>query len=162
MDEHVLILIYLWTSLAALVALVVWKGRTAVKRGIQSKIAQIAYDLEEAERLKEEAQQTLAEYKRKQREAIAQAEEIVDHAKKEAERLQELGREKLEAALARREAQAMDKIAQAEEAAMREVRHTAVEIATAATAEILKERMSGAEGDRIIDEAIKDLGGKLH
>ncbi len=162
MDEHVLILIYLWTSLGALVALVVWKGRAAVKRGIEAKIAQIAYDLEEAERLKEEAQHTLAEYKRKQREAIAQAEEIVDHAKKEAERLQELGREKLETALARREAQAMDKIAQAEEAAMREVRHTAVEIATTATAEILKERMSGAEGDKVVDEAIKDLGGKLH
>jgi len=162
MDEHVLILIYLWTALAALAALVVWKGRSAVKQAIQSKIAQIAYDLEEAERLKEEAQQTLAEYKRKQREALAQAEEIVDHAKQEAERLQELGREKLEAALARREAQAMDKIAQAEEAAMREVRHTAVEIATTATAEILKQRMSGAEGDKMVDEAIKDLGGKLH
>ncbi len=162
MDEHVLVLIYMWLALGALVALVVWKGRSAVKQAIQSKIAQIAFDLEEAERLKEEAQQTLAEYKRKQREALAEAEEIVDHAKKEAERLQQLGREKLETALARREAQAMDNIAQAEEAAMREVRNTAVEIATAATAEILKERMSGDDGDKLIDDAIKDLGGKLH
>ena len=162
MDEHVLVLVYLWLALGALVALVVWKGRTAIKNGLQAKIRQIAFDLEEAERLKEEAQQTLAEYKRRQREALSQAEAIVDQAKREAEQLQKLGQEKLEAALAHREAQAMDKIAQAEEAAMREVRNTAVEIAAAATTEILRERMSGAEGDRLIDEAIKDLDGKLH
>ena len=56
----------------------------------------------------------------------------------------------------------MEKIAQAEQAAILEVRHKSVDIATAAASKILAEQMSGEDGDRMVDQAIEDLGKKLH
>jgi len=162
MDEHSLQLFWLTVSLLVIIALAVWKGRKAIQEGFKAKIAEIALELKQAEQLKEEAQQTLAEYKRKQREALAQAEEIVEEARREADRLQAIGREKLEASLSRREAQAMEKIAQAEQAAILEVRHKSVDLATEAASKILADRMSGEDGDRMVEEAIEDLGKKLH
>ena len=149
MDENLWQLFWLAVSLLVIVGLVFWKGRQAIQEGFAAKIAEIALELKQAEQLKEEAQHTLAEYKRKQREALAQAEDIVEEAGHESERLQKFGREKLEAALKRREAQAMEKIAQAEQAAILEVRHKSVDIATAAASKILAEQMSGGQSEMI-------------
>ena len=68
----------------------------------------------------------------------------------------------LEAALVRQEAQARDKIAQAEAHAIQEVRNAAVEVAIAATRRILAERLSGPEGDAVVERAIAQLPQKLH
>ena len=48
--------------------------------------------MEEAEKLREEAQDLLASYQRKQRDAVKGAEAIVEHAKDEAKRLTQQGR----------------------------------------------------------------------
>lgn len=61
--------------------------RKAVTGALDERAEQIRKQLDEANKLREEAQATLASYKRKQRDALKEAEEIVTHAKAEAERL---------------------------------------------------------------------------
>ena len=119
-------------------------------------------EIEEAQALREEAQKTLAEYKRKQRDALKEAEAILDHAKVEAKRHGEQAERDLEAALERREQAAVEKIAQAEAQALQEVRDQAIEMALAATAKLISDNLDQGRADQMIDRAIRDLSGKLH
>ena len=92
-----------------------------VTEALDARSAQIAQELDEARKLREEAQALLANYQRKQRDAEQEAEEIVTQARAEAERLAAETRETLAAQLERRTKQAEDKIAQAEAQAVKEV-----------------------------------------
>ncbi len=130
-------------------------------RGLDSRIERIKAEIEEAERLREEAQALVATYQRQHRQALQEAEEIVAKAKADAERHRAEAEAAIEAAFRRQEQQARDKIAQAEAAAIQEVRDVAVEIAMDAAEKLLAERLDGAEGERMIDRAIEELPTKL-
>ncbi|MEQ8441505.1 MAG: F0F1 ATP synthase subunit B [Alphaproteobacteria bacterium] len=142
--------------------LVIWKGRPAITGAIDARIDRIRAEIAQAEQLKEEATAKLAELKRAQREATDQASAIVDNAKSESKNLKKELDARFKDAMARREQQAMDKIAQAEANAMAEVRGLAVDMAIAATTQVLKDRMGGADGDKAIDDAIASIPGRLH
>ncbi|MBC8338120.1 MAG: F0F1 ATP synthase subunit B [Rhodospirillales bacterium] len=130
--------------------------------GLDKRADKIRNDLEEAEKLRQEAQDLLAGYQRKQRDAIQEAEDIVQHAREEAERLAVQGRENLEAALERRKNLALERIAQAEAQAIDIVRAKTVDLALDATREFLTKELKGKQADALIDQAIKDLPEKLH
>ncbi|MFZ9449319.1 MAG: F0F1 ATP synthase subunit B [Alphaproteobacteria bacterium] len=142
---------------------VVWKPlRSALVGGLDARAERIRKELDETPRLREEAQTLLADFQRKQRDAIQEAETIVARARGEAERLQRDAQARLEAELKRREAQAMQRIAQAEQSAAAEVRTAAVDIALAATRQILAQKLDETAQGRLIDEAIRELPGKLN
>ena len=122
----------------------------------------IAKQIEEATRLRDEAQELLASYQRKQRDAVKEAEQIVTAAEEEAKRLGERAAENLERALKRREQAAMDRIAQAEAKAVAEVQSLAVDVAVDATRRLLTEQVAGKKADAMVDAAIKELPEKLH
>lgn len=128
---------------------------------LDKRSQQIESDIREAEKLREEAQDLLATYERKQKEAIKEAEEILAKAKDEAKRVSEHGQERLAQALARREKQATDRIAQAEIQAIEEVRNVTVDIAMDAARELIASR-TDASDDALIDATIGGLGKKLH
>ncbi len=111
----------------------------------------------EAERLQEEAQGLLADYRRKQREAEEEAKQISQRAKAEAERLARELTESLGKTLKRRKRQALDRIAQAEAAAISEVRSMAANLAMEATQQLLIEMVEGGKADELVNAAIKDL-----
>jgi F-type H+-transporting ATPase subunit b len=129
---------------------------------LDGRTARIKRDLEEAARLREEASAMLAQYQRKHRDAMSQAQEIVEHARAEAERLAQQSAKELEASLARRESLALQRIAQAEGQATAEVRAAAVDIAIAATQTLLTQKVDGAKADALIEQAIRQLPAKLH
>jgi len=87
---------------------------------------------------------------------------MVARAKEEADRIAREGAEALEATLKRREELAMEKIAQAEADAVREVRAMSVEIAVDATRALIADKLDGARAGAMVDEAISDLSQKLH
>ncbi|MCT8158843.1 F0F1 ATP synthase subunit B [Pseudoruegeria sp. SHC-113] len=122
----------------------------------------IKSELDEARALREEAQTVLASYERKQREVQEQADRIVAHAKEEAKLAAEAAKKDLEASIKRRLAAAQDQIASAEASAVKEVRDTAVNVAVAAAAEVVAKQMTAADGNALIDAAIKDVSAKLH
>lgn len=122
----------------------------------------IAKELDEAARLAEETQAALAEYQRKQRDAVKEAEEILTRAEAEAKRMGEAAAQGLAAALERREQLAIEKIAQAEARAIEEVRNAAVDIALSATRKLIEENVDKGKSDALVADAIKELPGKLH
>ena len=129
---------------------------------LDARVRAVQASLDEAASLREEAQQLLAEYQRKQRDAVKETEAMVARAKEEAERISRDGAEALEAALKRREELAIDKIAQAEADAVREVQRISVEVAIDATRVLIADKLDGARADTLIDEAISDISNKLH
>lgn len=149
-------------SFVIFVLLVVWKGRSAIANAIDGRIARIREEIAQAEQLKEEASAKLAELKRAQRDATEQAAAIVENAKNETKIMKKEQDARFKESMTRREQQAMDKIAQAEANAISEVRSLAVDMAITATAQVLKDRMGGKDGDAAIDQAIAALPGKLH
>lgn len=153
-----------WVAIAfvVFVAVVFKPIRNAAASALDGKIAQIRDEVEEAQRLREEAQATLASYQLKQRDAAQEAESMMAQAKAEAEAHRKAAENALEATLRRQEQAALDKIRQAEATAVQEIRDRAVAVSLAATVKLLEEKLSGEAGDALIDDAIKSLPNRLH
>ena len=153
-----------WVAVAFFVfmGLMFWKARKPVLDGLDSRAERIKSELDEAQRLREEAQKALAEYKRKQRDALKEAEEIVAHAKAEAERLRKSAEADLEASLKRREELAMAKIEQAELNAINEVRNQAVDVAVAAAAKLIAQQVDDKKAEELTSSAIRDVAQRLN
>lgn len=141
----------------------VWKpGAKAVTQMLDERADKIRADLEKAAKLREEAQALFAEYQQKQRDALKEAEAIVASAKAEAERLSAQAAADLETSLKRREQLALQRIAQAEQQAMADVRAAAVDLALSATRKLLTDKLDTARHEALIEGAIKELPGKLN
>jgi F-type H+-transporting ATPase subunit b len=154
-----------WVAVAflLLIALFVYlKVPAKVIQMLDERAAAIARSLAEAEKLKQDAENLLKEYQKKRREAEREAEEIVALARREAEAYAAETREKLNELLERRSGVAQQKIAQAEAAALKEVRSAAAELAVSLATETLKEQLKGEQGTRLIDRSIEDLKDKLN
>ncbi|SDG45994.1 F0F1 ATP synthase subunit B [Roseospirillum parvum] len=153
-----------WVGLAFLVvvAAAFRPAFRAITTSLDTRAAGIKSRLEEARKLREDAQAMLAEYQRKQKEALKEAEDILAQARGEAERLHQKGLQQLEESITRREQQAQERIAQAEAQAVREVRTQAVDVALAAAAKVIAERLDANQSATLIDAAIKDLPQRLH
>jgi len=122
----------------------------------------IKSELDEARALREEAQTILASYERKQKEVQEQSDRIVEAAKEEARLAAEAAKEDLKKSIARRLAAAEDQIASAEASAVKEVRDQAIDVAIHAAREIVAAQMTAAQGNALIETAIKDVDAKLH
>lgn len=153
-----------WVALSfAIFVIVMFKPAKRMLTGaLDQRIAQIRQEVEEAQRLRKEAQAALASYQRRQREVHQEAENIVAHAREEAERARARAAAELDEAITRREQQAAAKIAQAEAAAIDEIRERAVDLAIAAAGELLAEKMFGKAGGETLSSAIEELPDKLH
>ncbi len=143
-------------------AAVIRMAAAPIAGALDGRAARIAAELDEARQLREEAQRMLGEYQRKQRDALKEAEQIVALAKSEAERAAAQAERDLAAALERRQAQALEKIALAEAKAAAEVRNTAVDVAVAAARRMLAQELDAPRKSRLIDDAIAELPRLLH
>ena len=131
-------------------------------KALDDRADAIRKELDEARRLREEAQKLLADYQKKQREAEGEAKAIVEQARLEAEAMATETRRSLAEGLERRTRLAEEKIARAEAQALGEVRAAAVDMAMAAAEKILVARAGGATGAGLVDQSIRDLAGRLN
>jgi F-type H+-transporting ATPase subunit b len=132
-----------------------------VLSSVDQRRDKIKAELDEARRLKEEAQAVLAEYQRKQHEAEEEAAGIIAGAKAEAERMVIEANAKMEEFVARRTKMAETKIAQAEAQAVSDVRAAAADAAVAAAEKVLTESVKGDVADKLVTKGIEDLN-RLH
>ncbi|MEZ5668408.1 MAG: F0F1 ATP synthase subunit B [Alphaproteobacteria bacterium] len=153
-----------WVAIAFVVTviLIVWKGGRSMMKTLDDRAEAVRAELDAAEKLREEAQHMLADYQRRQRDAIKESEAIIAQARTDAEALIVDSRSKLEETLSRREQLALDRIAQAEANAQTEIRAQAAQMVIAASRQILAKQLDGAPGDALVDGAIKDLPKHLH
>ncbi|MCI5111419.1 MAG: F0F1 ATP synthase subunit B [Marivita sp.] len=122
----------------------------------------IRAELNEAKALREEAQALLASYERRQREVQEQADRIIAHAKEEAALAGEQAKADLEKSIARRMAAAEDQIASAQASAVKEVRDRAIAVAIKAARDVVAKQMTAKDAAKSIDDAIAEVGQKLH
>lgn len=153
-----------WVGLAFVIFVAAVYRPVSRKMGaaLDDRAQRIKEELDEAVRLREEAQALLAGYERRQNEALKEAEDILAHAREEAERQTRQAGEALEELIRRREAQAVERIARAEEEATADVRNAAVELAIAATRKLILSELKEDQRQALVDEAIGELGDKLH
>lgn len=122
----------------------------------------IRKELDEARKLREEAQAILASYERKQKDVQEQADRIIATARTEAAAAAAKAKDDLKDSIARRLASAEDQIASAQAAAVREVRNRAAEIAVQVAGEVMAKQMTAAKANTMIDDAIDTVATKLH
>ncbi len=153
----------------ALVALIIFLGIVAYAGGFKSmgagldaRSARIAKDLEDAARLRKEAEALLAEYQQKRIDAEKEAQGIIAQARSDAEEYAAETRRKLTETLERRTKQAEQKIAQAEATAIKEVRNAATELAIAAASKLVAETAKGSKGADLIASSISAVKNRLN
>jgi F-type H+-transporting ATPase subunit b len=154
---------YFWMLISLLIFVaLVWKPAVrSITSSLDNRAVRIRGELDEARRLRDEAEQLLAEYRRREREGAAQAQEIVAHAREEAERIAAHAARDLDLLLARRQRLAEERIAQAEARAAAEVRAAAVDTAIAAAREVIASQVDERRGGALIDSAIAALPQRL-
>ena len=155
----------LWATIALIIflgAIIYLKVPGMLTKSLDARAAKISSELEEARRLREEAQQLLGQYQQKRKEAEKEAADIVAAAKREAELLASEAAKKTEDYVARRTALAEQKIGQAEREAVSEVRASAVDIAVEAARALLAAKVDVKAGADLFKSALDDVKAKLN
>jgi F-type H+-transporting ATPase subunit b len=150
-------------SFLLFIALLIYlKVPAMAAKALDERSAKIAKELEEARKLREEAQALLDSYKAKRSEAEREAANIVAQAKTDAEEFAAESRRKLAETIERRSKQAEQKIAQAEAAAMKDVRDLATELAIKAASSLTAEAAKGTRGAKLVDDSIAAIKSRLN
>lgn len=152
-----------WVAIAFILFFVIFGKRLwlAVAGLLDARAEAVRRELEEAARLREEAQRMLRDAEQRREAALKEAQELIEGAKGQADALAAAAAEDGRAAARRREQMALDRIASAEKAAVDEVRITAAEVATEAAREVIAEGLAAAADARLIDHAISQLPAAL-
>ncbi len=137
-------------------------GMPALNFLLDQRIAQIKSDLEEAENLRVEAQEMLAQYQRKHRDAVQESEEIIKKAKDSAEKFKENAEKELQETISRREAQLEDRLKRMEQNAINEIQIYAADLAMNAARQIIVDSMDKKIDVTLIDTAIKNVDANIH
>ncbi len=153
-----------WVAIAfvlfvVLLGKILWSKITAL---LDKRSADIAKALADARHLRDEALKAKVDADKTLAQAAAEAEAIVAQARAETQRMQARAAQNLETALALREQQALDRIAQSEAAASKQVRDTAVDVALTATRALLREQVGAGNAQSLVDQAIAELPKRLH
>ena len=154
-----------WVAMAFvafILILVYYRVPGMLGRALDSRAEAIRKELDEARKLREEAQALLSDYQRRTANAEAEAAEIIERAEIDAKRLAAEAQAALKESLERRTRMAEEKIARAEAQAVSEVRAAAVDRSIAAAEKILREKTAGADGERLVKSAIDALPAKLN
>ena len=144
-----------------MIALVLLGVPRMILSALDARSQAIAKELHDARRMREEAEKLLAEYQAKHAQAEAEAKAIVETAKEQAAVVAEDTRQSMMAAMARREKQVDDRIANAETKAVDEVRAAAAEAAIAAAERMIRERMNDQTQAALIEEGVGEMKRKF-
>jgi F-type H+-transporting ATPase subunit b len=152
-----------WVGIAFFVFFGLFGGKLwgAIRGLLDGRAASVRAELDEAARLRKEAEAMLADAKARREAAVADAKRLLDGAKVEAERLTAAAAAEAEASAKRREQMALDRIAAAEKAAVDEVRLVAADIATAASERVIRDGLTPAADAALVDHAIAGLPAAL-
>jgi F-type H+-transporting ATPase subunit b len=143
------------------IVILIAKAPQKIGAALDDQAAAIQANLDEAARIREEAQRLLDTLKVERAEAEVHAREMLAQAQAEAKRLEADAKAKLEESLTRRQQVAERKIATAEMQATADVKAAAAEIAAQAAETVLAKRLAGATTDPLVDAAIGQIATKL-
>ncbi|WP_375157507.1 ATP F0F1 synthase subunit B [Bradyrhizobium sp. RDT46] len=154
-----------WVAVAFVILMVVFGYLGVFKTAMTAldhRAARIKAELDDAQRLKQEAAKVLADYKARTASAEREAAEIIANARSEAERIATDAKAKVEDFVARRTKTAESKIALAEAQALADVRAAAAEAAVQAASTILSQSVKGQVADDLLAKGISEVRQKLN
>ena len=153
-----------WVAVAFVTFIIaVWKPIARfITRSLDERSEAIRRELEEAVRLREEAQVALAAYQKKQKESIKEAEGILLKAREEAKSMLANAEDEIRRSLDERRKIALEKITQAESKALQDVQNNIVDIAIGAARLIIQEHLAKGSGQDLIRLAMSDIERKIH
>jgi F-type H+-transporting ATPase subunit b len=144
-------------SFVVFIALAARKGWAVITGILDKRAERVRAELDEASRLRGEAEAMLRQAEADRAAAAREAEEMLARARSEAERVAAAATAEAETAAKRRERMALDRIAAAEAGAVAEVRNAAAEIAAVAAREVLSQSVDATADAALIDRAVADL-----
>lgn len=149
----------IWVLISFLIFVtVLWRvGKDKVLAALDKRIEEIRKEIGTAESLRVEAQELLAQYQRKQRDAAKEAEEIVANAKAHAAEIQKQAEKDLKEIAKRRENQLKERLERMEQNARQEIQAYAAELAVKATTEIISRQMDEKTNENLVDQSIKNV-----
>ena len=153
----------LWVGIAFFLFFAIFgrKMFTPLMALLDNRSLAIKRELEEAGRLRQEAEAMLADANARRQAALQEAQAMLDRARVEAQRASEAARAEAASSAARREQTAVDRIASAEKAAVADVRHAAADLAGRAAERILADSFPAEADAALIDRAIQGLPAAL-
>ncbi|GJL84740.1 MAG: ATP synthase subunit b 1 [Micavibrio sp.] len=157
-DEHT------WLVISFLAFLgILWSfGKDALLSALDGRIADIQKELQTSESLRIEAQELLAQYQRKHRDAIQDAEKIIADARTGAEASRKQAEADLAKSLERREAQIKERIKRMEQSAIHEIQSYAADLAMKAATEIITDKLDKKTSEKLVEQSIKGLSTQMH
>ncbi len=153
-----------WVAIgtAIFLGILVWKRVPQMTaNSLDARAAAIAREIEEAQRLRSEAEALLAQYKQKQAAAETETQAILAEAKAEAGRFAAEARVATAAQIARRAKQAEDKIAQAEAHALADIRAAAANAAIGAAEKLIAARLDEKASADLVKRALSEIPDRL-
>ncbi|MGB0719640.1 MAG: hypothetical protein ACPGRX_04150 [Bdellovibrionales bacterium] len=157
-DTHVWYLI----SFIMFAGIVYKFGKPVLLDFIDARIEAIREEIQKAENLRVEAQELLAQYQRKHRDAVKEAEGIIANAQKHAEEIRRKAEADLDETLARREKQLQDRLERLKANAIDDIQRHTASLAIEATAEIIAEKLDKAANQSLVEQSIANVSQKLH
>jgi F-type H+-transporting ATPase subunit b len=152
-----------WLGLLTVVAIILYQRVPAfIASALDARAASIAKELDQAKRLREEAETLLVSYREKAQAAEAEAQSILLETRAEAERFKAEAQSQLKAQLERRARQARERISQAEANAIAEIRALAADAAAQAAGRLIAARLDEAKSRSLVSQSISELPAKLN
>ena len=137
-------------------------GRKSILNGLDARINEVKDEIDTAERLRVEAQELLAQYQRKQRDAEKEAGKIISSAQKQAELIAKTSEAELNETITRREAQLTERLKRLEDNAVAEIKSHAADIAVAATTEVIAQTLDAKTNANLNEQTISALPQNLN
>lgn len=137
-------------------------GKDSLLAKLDGRIDDIKREIETAESLRVEAQELLAQFQRKQRDAEKEAKEIVDTAKKHANEVKKQADKDLKELMARREKQLAERLDRMEQAAADRIRAHAADLAVQATSTLIAKEMNKKTDSVLVNDSIDNLRKNFH
>jgi F-type H+-transporting ATPase subunit b len=148
-------------SFTVFVVLAYRLGARAVVQQLDKQIQEIKKKIDTAESLRVEAQEMLAQYQRKQRDALKDAEQIIEDAKVSATKIRAQAEADLEASMARREQQVSERINRMQQSAVDEIQDHAADLAVRAARRMIREKLEKTSDGGLVEESVKNISSQL-
>ncbi len=134
----------------------------AILNMLDSRRNNVRKSLDEALKLKKEAQELLNNYQQKQRQAEEEAKKIIKDAETEALAVSANAAKEIEEAINRRMDLALQRISSYEANIIKEIRNNAIDVTMSTVRLILIENLSKETAQKLISKSLEDVSNKLN
>lgn len=149
-----------WVLVAFIIFVIlalVAKAPSMIAKILDSEIEKIKNELNDARKLKEDANSLLADYERKVQNAQKEIEKILDQAKTTAKNHDESARKKVEEYIKRAEQQSIEKITQTEKMALSKVNQEIVSNSIEVAEKIVSENITEENSKKLFSQSVQQI-----